>query len=446
MHSFNDRYGNALTTGSQTAADAYSRALDIILAFNAGAEDALREAIVADEGFALAQITLARQLQLLGQMPAATEARKAAEAAAPAATRREQQHVAAIARAMDGDSTLATAMIREHLTEFPRDAYLLLQIAGPFGLVAFNGSPDWRAETFAVIDPLAGAYGEDWWFLNQHAFVHNELARFETARRLAERSLEIYPRQGSGAHTLAHVFFETGDLSGGRAFLAEWLPEYDRGATIFSHLAWHHALFLLKEGRAPEALAVYARELAPGVCTGSPVIAIADAGSFLWRCDLSGAERPAATRTELRDFAATNFPKAGITFADLHVALAFAAADDKESLDRLVAGLHKREADGKQPAGRVVVTIAEGIRRFAAGDYAGAVDTLYPVRGEVVRVGGSNAQRQVFEDTLLEACMRAERFEQAGPILRERLERRPSDAESALLARAIRAEAAVAVQ
>lgn len=435
MTSFTDRYGYELTTGSPAAADAFVRAIDIILAYNSGAEDALGEAVKHDPGFALAHMTLARQLQVSGNIPEATREKEAAQAAASGATRREQQHIAAVARAMEGDGPGATALIREHLAEFPRDAYLLLQVSGPFGLLAFNGSPDWRAETFAIIDPLASTYGEDWWFLNTHAFVHNELSHFDEALRLSQRSLDLYARQGSGAHTMSHVLFETGDIAGGDAFLAGWLPGYERNATIYSHLAWHHALFLLKEGRAAEALAIYAKDLAPAVCPGSAVIAVADAASFMWRCDLYGVGRPEESRAELRDFAVSTFPRPGITFADLHCALAYAAAGDSESLDRLVGDLRQREADGKQLAGPVVSTVAEAIRRFAALDYAGAVDTLYPMRETIVRVGGSNAQREVFEDTLLEACMRAGRFEQAEPILRERLERRPSASDRTMLAR-----------
>jgi hypothetical protein len=44
----------------------------------------------------------------------------------------------------------------------------------------------------------------------------------------------------------------------------------------------------------------------------------------------------------------------------------------------------------------------------------------------LVRVGGSHAQRDVFEDTLLEAYLRSGRHEAAGRLFDERLGRRPS--------------------
>jgi hypothetical protein len=45
---------------------------------------------------------------------------------------------------------------------------------------------------------------------------------------------------------------------------------------------------------------------------------------------------------------------------------------------------------------------------------------------ELVRVGGSAAQRDVFEDTLLGAYLRAGRTEQAEAALRARVARRPA--------------------
>jgi hypothetical protein len=430
---FRDRYGLDLTTSSQDAADAYVRGIDAALAFNSGAEDALRQAIAADPGFALAHVALARQLQLAAD-PAAARHRELAEAAAPTATRRERQHIEAMLPALEGNGPRALALMREHLAEFPRDAYLLFQVIGPFGLVAFGGSEDWRRETYSLLDPMATAYGDDWWFLTTHAFACNELYQFERARGLAERSLEIFLLQGNGAHTLAHVFFETGDVSSGDAFLGSWLPAYERNATIFSHLAWHHALFALKSGRPADVLEIYARDLAPEVCPGTAVIGIADAASLMWRCDLYGVERPDLTRAGLSGFATKSFPRAGITFADLHCALAHAAAGNVDAIDALLADLRRREANGKQPAGPIVVTLVESVAAFARGDYASVVDTLYPVRDLIVRVGGSNAQREVFEDTLLEACIRAGRHEEARPILKSRLERRPSDRDQRQLA------------
>ena len=66
------------------------------------------------------------------------------------------------------------------------------------------------------------------------------------------------------------------------------------------------------------------------------------------------------------------------------------------------------------------------IEAFANENYAESVRLMEPVFPQLVRVGGSHAQREVFEDTMLEAYIRAEQFEKAEDMLRGRLKQRES--------------------
>jgi hypothetical protein len=70
--------------------------------------------------------------------------------------------------------------------------------------------------------------------------------------------------------------------------------------------------------------------------------------------------------------------------------------------------------------------ICHGVLAFASGDYAACVRTLEPVAAEVVRVGGSHAQREIIEDTLLVAFMKGGEHAKARGLLDRRLHRRPS--------------------
>jgi predicted Zn-dependent protease len=82
-------------------------------------------------------------------------------------------------------------------------------------------------------------------------------------------------------------------------------------------------------------------------------------------------------------------------------------------------------------AGEVTLPLAQGIHAFAHGEYSTAVRHLEPLFTEprldqLARIGGSHAQREVFEDTMLEAYLRAEQFDKAEAMLRARLQRRDS--------------------
>jgi hypothetical protein len=121
-------------------------------------------------------------------------------------------------------------------------------------------------------------------------------------------------------------------------------------------------------------------------------------------------------------------------FADLHAVLADASAGNTVAAKQRIAEMRERLASGRLPHGEVMPALSEGIVAFAGGDYAAAADLIGRMIPEVVRVGGSHAQRELFEDTYLVACMCAGRTGAAKELLTDRLAHRPSARDQRLLA------------
>jgi len=120
------------------------------------------------------------------------------------------------------------------------------------------------------------------------------------------------------------------------------------------------------------------------------------------------------------------FPKSSLPFADVHVALFAAATQNHVALTARLAAIEQRLAEGKLPAGQVVPAIVRALAAFADEDYASCVQMLAPVLAEVVRIGGSHAQRELIEDTYIVALMRSGELPRARALLDARLHRRPS--------------------
>jgi glutathione S-transferase len=108
------------------------------------------------------------------------------------------------------------------------------------------------------------------------------------------------------------------------------------------------------------------------------------------------------------------------------MALFAAATQNREALAARLAMIEQRLADGKLPAGPVVLAICRAMTAFAGEDYETCVRELAPVLGEVVRIGGSHAQRELIEDTYIVALMRGGELPKARALLDARLHRRPS--------------------
>lgn len=416
-----DRYGLPLSTTSVAAAEQYVDGLDRILALDAGGEESLRSAIDLDEGFALAHAALGFLLAFTGRAPAARECVRTAVSLVSGASRRENQHVRALACALQGEHRAVLGLINQHLDEFPKDALLLYQ--GMF-LTSFGGGPNAKEATFDLYRRLALAYGDDWWFLGSFSFAYHELDRFSEAWPLAERSLAINPKNASAVHSLAHLYYEGDDHRGGLAFLREWLATYDRNALYHTHLHWHQALHQLADDNLDEVMRIYLQAMSPSVATGSTVLA--DTSSLLWRLKLYGNVLGDLPWGEVRALATAVCARPGVPFADVHAALACAGSRDDAALATLVDGLQDLERQGHPLAGSVVLPLVDGVAAFSLGDFAVTIARMEPVIDEIVRIGGTHLQREVFEDTLLFAYLGAGMTEPAELLLRRRLDRRPS--------------------
>jgi hypothetical protein len=234
---------------------------------------------------------------------------------------------------------------------------------------------------------------------------------------------------------MAHVEYETGNAESGARFLGDWLVGYDAANQLYVHSYWHLALFELAAGNVERVIELYDRVIRPEVSTSPALGTVADSASLLWRCNLT--ERMPATLPfePLADWARTTFRQPGMTWADAHCMIAWAAVNDDARLGQLIGQLRERVAGGKVYAGAMLPTLGEAFQAFAAEDWARSADTFDSVADEVIRLGGSHAQRDVFEETRIEANARAGRLDVARQLLEARLDRRPNGRDTRWLER-----------
>ena len=430
-----DRFELPLTAASGEAVADYVAAVDLLLSANVGADALLERAIAADPDFALAHIARARLLQLQARIGEAREAAVRARSLAGRLSPRERRHIEAIALAIGGAAPEALAAVRAHAAEYPRDALPLSLALGVFGLLGFSGRRDHHQAQLALLEELAGPWGEDWWFLGYLGWARIETGAAAAGTPLVERSLALNPRNAHGAHQRAHGYFEAGDAAGGADFVEHWLEGYERAGQLHCHLSWHLALFELARGDSGRAMAVYIDSIRPSVAQSAPMLSLADSSSFLWRWRLYGAS-PAREEAgaEIAAYARRHFPKASLAFADLHAAFAEAATGDDESVQQRIVGLQSLVRDGRLPPGEVAPALCAGAAALQRGEPAQAAQMLEAALVDLPRIGGSHAQREVFEDSLIVAWLRSGQSARAAPLLQSRLARRPSARDEAWLA------------
>jgi hypothetical protein len=408
-----DRYGNALTTSSAGARDAYVTGVDLLLSANEGAEEQFRRAVSLDERFALAHAGLARVLQLYARFSEARDAIACARALAPSLPARERDHIAMLGHLIDGNGAAALAAAREHLREYPRDVMVLAPCTNVFGLIGLSGRAGREVELLALLDGLADAYGDDWWFGCMHAFAQLEADEPARALPTIERSLACNPRNAHAAHVRAHVYYEGGERTSGLRYLSDWWRSYSKRAQMHCHISWHLAVWELELGNRQVAWEIYRNHLHPGASWGPPLNALTDCASFLFRAEIAGEARDSSLWKDVSDYASRWFAEPGVAFADIHGSLAHALAGNTDALAKIV-----ERARG--PAADVVAPVARAFRAISQESWNEVVAELSPFMAVHERIGGSRAQRDLIEYTLVVSLLRSGRSAKARQLLEAR--------------------------
>lgn len=404
-----DRYGLDLSTASSEARDAYADGMDRMLAGSEGAEHAFQRALDLDDSFALAKAALARAQQFLGDGRAArTMMAEALEMPVPD-NDRERSHLNAMDLLIRGRPEGYDA-IQAHLRDHPRDALIAQTCCGVFGLIGFSGQPGREAEQLAYTSALAPYYGDDWWFLGQHAFSQVEVGQVAIADASIDRALAGNPRSAHNAHIRAHVDYEAGGAEEGLERLTEWLPGLDREAIMHCHISWHVSLWALAAGDVDRMWQVYDEAVSPEGAWGPTINVITDCVALLYRAQLAGVPVAAERWQAISAYASNTFPRTGIGFVDAHAALAFAMNGDKAELDRILE-------NAKGPAADVVKSMGQGFGKMADGDWTGAIDALSMTMSTHERIGGSRAQRDLVDFAMAEAMKQAGRADEASRML-----------------------------
>ncbi len=412
-----DRFGLPATTRSSTALDAYDQAVHGLLGWDGATLDGFKRSLEADPDFALAHAGAAVCHFLDERFTEARAAVERARSAATAATQRERGHVEAMAQLITGRPDQAERAMRDQLANYPRD----LAVAQRLYFVWF-----WQGrfpEMLELTGNLVRHHPGNSFMLGLHAFALEEAHRLPEAFSAAEVAVARNPRDAWSVHALAHTVYEMGASRAGISLLPLAIHPCTHLGWFRNHLLWHLALMHFACGDYGRAsrMSRAAFERRPSSIPGN----LHDSISLLWRLELSGV----VVGDRWKPFAAIardRLDRQGLLFHAAHLAMALSAAEEWTVAEQQLDMLRERAPkDRTGLVGAVLIPLVQGLHAFARADYRGAIEAIEPVSPRIVGLGGSRAQRDVFHDTLLEACLRARDAERAERLLAARVARRP---------------------
>jgi tetratricopeptide (TPR) repeat protein len=435
-----DQQGLTLA-GLPQSAEAFDRAITDYFGLTGDPVGILKQALVNDPAFAIGGVAIAALYMIggfRGDHPEAVNALRAAEAAIGAASERERRHLAAAKAWAEGRTSAATHGWETILVHHPRDA-LALRLAQD--AYYFLGRPLAMRDCAARVLP---AWHRDnpltSFVLGLYAFGLEETGDLKRAEDLGREALERNPRDAWATHALAHVMETANRQEEGVAFLKSTRANWGPAHFMAGHNGWHLALFLIEQGRFDEVLADHDRFSAPKLA-GDATLDRVDAAALLWRLELAGVDVGDRWAPVARQWMA-HVDDHVLAFNDLHCAFAAARSPDPGDVKRLRRSLDNYQrlgsGDNRRLTAEVGRRLIDGVLAFAAGAYARAVEAIMPVRTEAIRIGGSHAQRDVVNQTLIAAAERSGQWSLARALLAERAAVRPTPPTMAAYERAQR--------
>ncbi|PIC25041.1 hypothetical protein B9Z55_018127 [Caenorhabditis nigoni] len=259
-----------------------------------------------------------------------------------------------------------------------------------------------------------------------HAFALEESGKYVEAEKAGREALKLNRFDCWASHALAHVMEMGGRHKEGRDFMYKTEDDWKRGWMLSTHNYWHTAVFHIEHAEYESALDIFDKEVGHRFNRTNMLLDMHDASSLLWRLELEGVnvgkERWDKIKRlgELVDTHST-------VFTDVHIGLALCRQEDWETEKKLRDSLEMYSGllseDNAEISRTIGVPLYDGMLHFARGKYDEAVQKMYPLRRYVIKIGGSHAQRDVFAQTLIQACILSENEENwklAPGLIRER--------------------------
>ena len=415
-----DDLGLAHSGANADSLTLYRRALHQFQCYIEDPVASVDAAIEQRPNFVMAHV-LKAYLHLLGTEPAAIAvARDCLDAAQRLpANARERGHLEAVGQMVEGHWHRAGRLLEDVAIDYPHDI-LALQAGHLADFYVGNSRMlrDRIARALPAWSPNMPGYHA---VLGMHAFGLEETADYGRAEAQGRAAVELEPRDGWAQHAVAHVMEMQCRTRDGIAWMGANPEAWSTDSFFKVHLWWHLALYHLELAEIDEVLALFDGPIHGERST--MVLDMIDASALLWRLHLRGidvGQRWATVADGWEPIATAG----NYAFNDVHAVMAFVGAQRSDAIaavlktqQMVMQGSDDNEAFTRE----VGHPLALAIKAFGQARYDDTVRLIRQVREIAHHFGGSHAQRDLLDLTLIEAALRAGQRPLATALCVERL-------------------------
>ena len=418
-----DCRGLALTTSSEGAAKKIDQATTDYLDYRLTASGHVKAALDKDPTFALAQCFRGYFLLMLENKAVFPKVKQTIDEIRPnvgALTPRERLHVEALEAWAAGDIMKACLHWEEILTDYPLD---LLALKLHHTMTFYTG----RSHVMrSVVASVLGEWGDEvpgyGCVQGMYAYALEECGAYDEAERWGRQAVERNPGDLWAIHSVAHVLEMQGRSAEGVKWLNYTPDQWAQKNPFKAHVWWHAALFFMAQGEYDRALKLYDHELCS--VNSETYVDVSNQAALLKRLEMSGIDVGERWKA-LAEHSEKRIHDHMLPFRDAHFCLALAANGNFDVARRHIESMVAFSAQGEgwraEATKNILIPLCEAIIAYESGNYDKVIDLLWPVRHEIVSIGGSNAQRDLFSQIMCDAAVHGSRLSIARSLLSERV-------------------------
>ncbi|XP_034542176.1 tetratricopeptide repeat protein 38 [Notolabrus celidotus] len=323
---------------------------------------------------------------------------------------RERLHVQAMELFSQGNFLKANIIWEDILLDHPTDMLALkFSHDSYFYIGAQNQLRDSVARVLPYWKPQMPLYS---YLKGMYSFGLLETRFYDQAEKEAMEGLALNPGDAWAVHSVAHVCEMRAELDKGLKFMESREKDWKVCDMLASHNYWHWALYFIEKGEYEAALEILDSQIIKRCKASGSMLDMVDASSMLYRLEMEGV----CVKDRWREVLQVTEPHTDdhvTLFNDVHFLMASLGAKQSATSQRLLEGLQelaKKPGDNYQHklAGTIGVSMCQAMMEYDQGNYSQAVDLLYPLRYSIVNMGGSDAQRDVFNQLLIHAAVKSE--------------------------------------
>lgn len=326
---------------------------------------------------------------------------------AQALTQREQLHVSAVETFANGNFPKACALWEQILQDHPTD---MLALKFSNSVYFHLGYQDQMRDSVARIYPFwSPDVPLSSYVKGIYSFGLMETNFYDRAEKLAKEALSITPTDAWSVHTMAHIHEMRAEVQQGLEFMQHSEAHWKDSDMLAGHNYWHWALFLIEKGNYEEALTIYDTHILPRLQARGTMLDVVDSCSMLYRLQMEGVSVGRRWQ-DVMPVTKKNMRSHDLLFNDAHCLMASLGARDAQTTQELLTTLQEAsESPGENYqhllARDVGLPLCQAMVEAEAGNPDRALELLLPIRYRIVQIGGSNAQRDVFNQILIHAAL-----------------------------------------